>query len=308
MRTSASLGSDLRKLLPQFALIAASPLFFGLLAAPPIDWLPPAGGATQVLGALLAAQAAIAALSLAVVLFALERVSARPDADDRIFAEYVRRSWMRPLFLGGLVAVASTGSVLVAGELAAQGASIAEATPGLRNFILLAGAAFFASVALPAVLLERAVRLARPGAWRDLRREVNEQNVRDAVLAFIARQARLERGELRDGEDPFFTQMVPDPGEGSADEAIRRLLEDASRAIDERRGADFRRSLDSMEQLVEHAMDKLREHGWVQWSGRSLARKPSGRLWRNSTGTSTDCAGRSSFVEIRSTHMSWRSR
>ena len=264
MRTSASLASDLRKLLPQFALIAASPLFFGLLAAPPIDWLPPAGGATEVLGALLAAQAAIAALSLAVVLFALERVSARPDADDRIFEEYVRRSWMRPLFLGGLVAVASTGSVLVAGELADQGAPIAEAAPGLRNFIVLAGAAFFASVALPAVLFDRAVRLARPGAWRDLRRKVNEQNVRDAVRVFLARQERLQRRDFGDGENGFIAELSRDLGEGSADEAIRAVLEDAGRAIDERRYADFRRSLDSVEQLVKYAMVELSKQGW-QW-------------------------------------------
>ena len=234
------------------------------------------------LGALLAAQAAIAALSLAVVLFALERVSARPDADDRIFEEYARRSRMWPIFLGGLGAVAVTGLVLLAGEFASGGVPIAQATPGLRNLVFAAAGAFVASVVLPAVLLERATRLARPGAWRDLRREVNEQNVRDAVLAFIARQARLERGELRDGEDPFFTQMIPDPGEGSADEAIRRLLEDASRAIDERRDADFRRSLDSMEQLVEHAMDKLREHGW-QWEepGSEAKWPPLAELHRN---------------------------
>ena len=193
MRTSAFLASDLRKLLPQFALIAVNPLFYGLMAVPSIDWLPPAGGATEVLGALLAAQAAIAALSLAVVLFALERVSARPDADDRIFEEYVRQSWMRPLFLGGLVAVASTGSVLVAGELARQGAPIVEAAPGLRNFIILAGAAFFASVSLSAVLFERTVRLTRPSAWNDLRRWTTERDVRNSVHVFLRRRQRGDR-------------------------------------------------------------------------------------------------------------------
>ena len=130
------------------------------------------------LGSLLAAQAAIAALSLAVVLFALERVSTRPDADDRIFEEYVRRSRIWPIFLGGLGAVAVTGLVLLAGEFASRGIPVAEAVPGLRNLMLAAAVAFVASVVLPAVLLERVTRLARPGAWRDLRREVNEQDVR----------------------------------------------------------------------------------------------------------------------------------
>lgn len=67
-----------------------------LLASPRIEWLPRAADATSLFGAFLAAQAAIAALSLAVVLFALERVSARPDVDDRVLAEYVRRSRMWP--------------------------------------------------------------------------------------------------------------------------------------------------------------------------------------------------------------------
>lgn len=262
MRISASLASDLDKLLPQFSLIAASPLFFAFLAVP-IDWLPPVSDAASLHGPLLAAQAAIAALSLAVVLFALERVSARPDADDRIFNEYVRRSRVWPIFVGSLGAVAATGLILIMSQLAGDGSADGETSP-LRNLVLAAGAAFAASVVLPAILLGRTLRLALPSAWRDLRREVNERNVRNSVRAFIARQKRLQSGDLRDGEDPFFAQMIPDPGEGSADEAIKALLEDGRRAVDERRDSAFDRSLDSIVGLVEYAMDELRGHGW-QW-------------------------------------------
>ena len=58
------------------------------------------------LGALLGAQAAIAALTLAVMLFLLQGVSARRDVDDRVYAEYIRRSWVWPVFRYSIGAVA----------------------------------------------------------------------------------------------------------------------------------------------------------------------------------------------------------
>lgn len=279
MRVTPEFAPDPKRVI----VIAACVGVLVLVAVPAIEWLPSVGGeATSVLGALLAAQAAIAALSLAVVLFALERVSARPDADDRIFDEYVRRSWMRPLFLAGLAAVAVTGLVLLVGEIASRGISVADAAPGVQNLSLIAAAAFLASLTVPAVLFARAVRLARPSAWRELRRGVNERNVEDAVRAFLARQERLERGDFGDGAHVLTDELRPDPGEGTADEAIRALLEDASRALDERRDGDFHRSLDSLVQLLKHAMVELREHGW-EWEepGSEATWPPLAELDRN---------------------------
>lgn len=251
-----------------------------LVTQPPFEWLPAAGDEmTRVLGALLAAQAAIAALTLAVTLFALERVSARPEADDRIFDEYVSQLRMRRLFLGGLVTVAVTGSVLLAGEFASDSVS---AVPGVRNLTLVAATAFFVSVAIPVVLFVRTLRFARPSAWRELRRRVNERDVRNAVRVFLARRARLQAGDFADGESEFTVDLVPDPGEGSADEAIRMLLEDAIRAIDERRDAEFGGSLDSILSLVEYALDELSRHDW-KWGepGSEAKWPPLAELGRN---------------------------
>ena len=65
--------------------------------------------------------------------------------------------------------------------------------------------------------------------------------------------------------DPDVTTVLPDPGERSSDEAIRALLDDARRAMDERRQGEFQTSLNSIQELVTYAMDELdnRSHGWA---------------------------------------------
>ena len=80
-----------------------------LFKMPPISWLPKASEAGTLLGTLLAAQAAIAALTLAVTIFVMQGLSVRRDVDDRMYREYVRRSRVRPIFWASLVAVAAHG-------------------------------------------------------------------------------------------------------------------------------------------------------------------------------------------------------
>ena len=87
-----------------------------VLAVPAFHWLPKPSESGTFLGVLLGAQAAIAALTLAVTLFVMQGVSARRDVDDRMYLEYVRRSWVRAIFWGSLVSVAVTGAVLMAGK------------------------------------------------------------------------------------------------------------------------------------------------------------------------------------------------
>ena len=66
-----------------------------------------------------------------------------------------------------------------------------------------------------------------------LRREVNKSDVREAVQAFLRRARRAL--DAREAGDLDFSILVPDQSEGSADEAARALLDDARRAISERR-------------------------------------------------------------------------
>ena len=116
-------------------LVGAAPVLLVLVAMPPIEWLPPAGDASLLLGVLLSAQAAIAALTLAVTLFVLQ-AGARRDAGDRVYEEYISQSWVTAIFRGSVGAVGVTGLVLVAEDFGARGVPWLDARPGLSNLAL----------------------------------------------------------------------------------------------------------------------------------------------------------------------------
>ena len=227
---------------------------------PPISWLPETGEARALLGTLLTAQAAIAALTLAVTLFVMQGVSARRDADDRTYREYVRRSWVRQIFWSSLIAVGATGAVLLIEGFVGASEAVATAFPALRNLALLPPVAFLANLVLAAILFERAVRLAQPEHWRAIRRHVNERDVREAVQVFLKRfrSSQLE-GQIGYKSDLF--DAIPDAGEGSASDAIQALLGDGRRAMDERRPREFARSLNSIKELLEYALREVEEVG-----------------------------------------------
>ena len=240
-----------------FVLLAA--LVCVLLATPAIDWLPPPDEVGSLLAALLGAQAAIAALTLAVTLFVMQGVSARRDIDDRMYQEYVRRSWVKPIFWGSVVAVGVTGLALLAEELG-TGAPLVGSSPGLRNLTLLAAIAFLVNLGLPVLLFEQAIRLAQPDRWRMLRRDVNERAVRAAVQAFLDRYRRVI-GQ-READQPDFADMFPGSEEGSADEAVRALLDDARSGPWTSGGGQTSRTLDSiLRELVTYAMDEIEREG-----------------------------------------------
>ncbi len=247
-------------------MIGANPLFYGVtaavLAAPPIDWLPPASEARLLLGLLLGAQAAIAALTLAVMLFVLQ-ASARRDADDRMYQEYIRQSWARIIFWGSVVAVGVTGTVLFAEEFGARGLPHLGDRAGLPNLALFGVAAFATNLVLSLLLFERALPLTGPDRWERLRLVVFRRDTRDSAQAFLRRMRRA--ATALDADEPDFADMFPDRGEGPANQAITAILDDARRSIDERRQADFRRALDSLTELITHAMDEIEGHG-MGWS------------------------------------------
>ena len=197
---------------------------------PPLAWLPEAGDNETFLGTLLTAQAAVAALTLAVTLFVMQGVSNKLDADDRMYREYFRRSRVRIIFWGSLTAVLVTGLILLVDLFVGE----VDAAPGIRNLVIIAAVAFLANLLLAGALFERAMQLTQPAQWRTLKQ-------------------------------PDMTAAFPDPGEGSANEAIKALLDDARRAMVERRQAEFTRSLDSIKDLITHAMDEI-EKTDIEWS------------------------------------------
>ena len=263
-------------LLTLFGVIAA----LGIAVTPPIPCLPDPRDATAVLGTLLAAQVTITALSLAVTLFMMQAISSRRDVDDRMYSEYVRRSWIRVFFWGSLTAVGVTGTLLVReGFVAGSGASI-EVLRNTCNFVLTAAIASLLNMMLVGALFERAIHYSRPDRWRDLRRDLAKFDVREAVKAFVQRTRRTQDAETAGESD--FTVLFPDPTEGSADEAVRALLDDARRAMSERRHEEFSRSLDFIRELVDYAMEELKGTG-IQWEAPGAQPKwpPLSELSRN---------------------------
>ena len=226
-------------------------------------FLPAPDDAGVILGTLLTAQAAIAALTLAVTLFMMQGIRARRDVDDRMYREYVRRSWMRDILWASLLAVAVTGVLLlIEGFISGDGAPV-NVRLEMRILVLSAGLAFLLNLVLAGVLFEKAVRLSRPEQWMALRRDLNKTDVREAIQVFLRRARRAL--DAREGDEPDSSALFPDQGEGSADEAVRALLDDARRAMSERRHEEFSRSLDFVRELVVYAMDEIKATK-IPWS------------------------------------------
>ena len=216
------------------------------------EWLPEADEVRTLLATLLTAQAAITALTLAVSLFVMQGASNRRDADDRMYREYVQQSWVRPIFWGSIVAVGITGSVFL----------VQEFVSGI-NLSLVAALSFLVSLVLSGLLFERALHLAHPDRWSALRRNVNERDVRESVQAFLARSRRAALSE--ETKETDLSVLFPDPGEGSADEAIRALLDDARRTMNESRLREFKQSIESIRGLIEGAMNEIEREG-IAWA------------------------------------------
>ena len=237
-------------------------LMYAGATAPPFSWLPKAGESVGLFGVLLAAQASITALTLAVTLFVIQGARTRPDSDTRVYSEYIRQSRVGVVFGVSLITVGFTAATFLAESFLGD-VPPPTIAPGMRNLSLVAPIAFFVNLFFVAILFHSAIRLARPEHWQEIRQSVNMRDVRDAVLVFLGRynraMAAMDTGEL-DASVAF-----PAPGEGSANEAIRALLDDGRRGMAERRLEVAKRALISIRELIEYALNELSRAG-VKWS------------------------------------------
>ena len=97
--------------------------------------------------------------------------------------------------------------------------------------------------------------MSTPTQWIELRRAVNERDVRRAIQVFLRRRLRATESLLSD--EPDITTIVPDAGEGSADEAVRDLLDEARRFMREERQGEFSRSIESIKELLTYAIEEM---------------------------------------------------
>ena len=222
-------------------------------AISPFDWLPKPKDLDQLLGNLLTAQAAIAALTLAVTLFMMQGVNNKPDADERTYHEFTRRTQMGLTFWVSICAVGITGAALVLGTLVGDAAAAENVVPDLRNLTLVASGAFTINLLMIGFLFWRVTDLSNPAQWRNLRLRLNRRDVDAAVQDFVRR--------TQNGETPRLWETQ----NGSADEAIQSLLNDARRAMVERRLEEFAYSLETVEDLVQNAAEQLKDgvKGWT---------------------------------------------
>ena len=132
----------------------------------------------------------------------------------------------------------------------------------MSNLAILALVALAVSLAAPVALFWRAIILAEPEHWQRLRLDVNKREVGEAVSAYLGRVLRAVLARMNNEAD--YSVLYPDVGERSADRAVRALLDDARRAMDERRHGELVRSLDSIKALVSYAMDEIEKVG-IQW-------------------------------------------
>ena len=233
-------------------------LVYVAVVIPPFPWLPGNEKTESLLGTLLTAQAAITALTLAVTLFVVQGASNKRNSDDRMYREYIRRSWARIIFRGSIVAVGFTGAALLAESFFGT-VSPPAFTPGLRNLLLATLPALIANLGLAALLFERMIRLSQPDNWQTIRLAVNQRDIREAIQIYVNRLRHPE------SEANSSIASFPQSVEGSASEAIRSLLDDCREAMTERRYGDFNRILTSMENLIAHAMDELSAAGF-KWN------------------------------------------
>ena len=177
---------------PQLAAVVVTGGISALLVliVPQQSWLPEASDSHVLLGSLLGAQAAIAALTLAVTLFVMQGISNRQDADDRIYREYVKRSKVKGIFRNSLLSVATTGVILLIIVTLSGSESTSSALPALSNLAIVAFAGFLLNLTFAEALFEVSIRLSTPTQWIDLRRSVNERDVRRAIQVFLRRQLR----------------------------------------------------------------------------------------------------------------------
>ena len=216
-----------------------------------------------ILGTLLTAQAAIAALTLAVTLFMMQGIGAKRDVDDRMYRECVRRSKMREILWVSLLAVGVTGLLLISDGFISGDRAPTDVEPELRNLVLVAALAFLFNLVLAGVLFKQANSYSRPAQWMALRRDIHRTDVRQAIQAFL-RHARRAL-DASEAHEPEFSTLFPGQGEGSADEAVRALLDDARRAMSERRHEELRRSLASIRELIKYAMGEIKTTD-IRWS------------------------------------------
>ena len=195
----------------------------------------------RVVGVVLQAQAAMMAISLAVIAIVVGGVQRRQDVDDPLYDWFLDKAWVRQVFALTAMATLGTGAAFFLAELGIGGPK--------PNLILFAGGSILASVGTTVGFALRGLNILSPGRYRDYKRAVTIEQVGHASAGYAQEVIRSESPESR--------QTVWLPKEGrAADRALERIIDDAEQTIRDGRFVDFRDSMDLLKDCVNVAMEE----------------------------------------------------
>ena len=217
---------------------------FGLafaLRLPPLSLLPAdPEDVSDIVQSILQAQAAMMAISLAVMAFLVGGVR-HEDIDDPLYEWFLRKAYVRPVFALTVLLTMGTTVAFVVTEVWDM--------CGVPNLTLFAGCSILLAMTVIVGFAFRALNLLRPGQYRTLKEEVTAAAVTEGADAY----ADFLR-EVHEGKAPDGGQQVEKADE--ANRAVQRVMDDAERAVHRMRYTDFRDALAILEQSLELAVSR----------------------------------------------------
>lgn len=187
------------------------------ICLPPLDVLP-SGRMTinGIVATVLQAQAAMMAISLAVLAFIVGGVQRREELDDPLYEWFLTKAFVRPVFT--LTAALTLGTGVA--YFLARTWDYCE-TP---NMILFAGGSAAAGVCVIIVFALRGLHVLRPSKYRAYKRDTTLSQARSAAQDYI---------ELRRAGKPSFigTLLISTEAQASANRALQRRFDELLHAM-----------------------------------------------------------------------------
>ena len=222
---------------------------------PPLDALPSDQATINgIIGAVLQAQAAMMALSLAVLAFVVGGVQRREDLDDPLYEWFLSRAGVRPFFAFTAALTLGTGAAYFLARIWDCGA-----TP---NLILFAGGSLGLGVSVIIGFALWTLRVLSPGRYRQYKKQVTVSLADNAVKAHL-RYKNPTGNYLTKSDMDQLSEAAQ-----AAETAIQRIVDDAERAIRDSRYADFEVNIDTLSSIIERTVDLRSE---LRIGQRSLA-------------------------------------
>ncbi len=201
-----------------------------------LDVLPESPTTTRaIVETVLQAQAAMMAISLAVVAFIVGSVQRREELEDPLYEWFLRRAFVRPVFTLTAALTLGTGVAYFLARTCGECA-----TP---NLILFAGGSMTAGVLVIIGFALWGLRVLRPNRYRSYKRDVTVDAIGSAAQAYARLGRAFADGKSIDGTAEVELSQV-------AARAVGRIIDDAEMAIRSARFTDFADSMVTLEEAL----------------------------------------------------------